>query len=40
LLKKNTPFVWTPLLQQSFDHLKQAFISAQVLALSDFTKEF
>jgi hypothetical protein len=40
LLKNNTPFVWTPLLQQSFDHLKQAFISAPVLALSDFTKEF
>jgi hypothetical protein len=40
LLKKNTPFVWTPLLQQSFDHLKQALISAPVLALPDFTKEF
>jgi hypothetical protein len=32
--------VWTPLLQQSFDHLKQALISAPVLALPDFTKEF
>ncbi|CAO2200139.1 unnamed protein product [Urochloa humidicola] len=40
LLKKNTPFIWTEQLQQSFDSIKQALISAPVLALPDFTKEF
>jgi hypothetical protein len=40
LLKKNTPFVWTPALQESFDTLKTALVEAPVLALPDFTKPF
>jgi hypothetical protein len=40
LLKKNTLFHWTPLLQTSFDTLKQALVTAPVLALPDFTKGF
>jgi len=40
LLKKNTLFHWTPQLQTSFDTLKQALVTAPVLALPDFTKGF
>jgi hypothetical protein len=40
LLKKGASFVWTPTVQQSFEALKQALISAPVLALPDFSKEF
>lgn len=40
LLKKNTQFLWTPQLLQCFDNLKQALVSALVLALPDFNKEF
>jgi hypothetical protein len=40
LLKKNTIFLWTPQHQQCFGTLKQALISAPVLALLDFTKGF
>lgn len=40
LLKKNAIFQWTPQLQLSFDTLKQALVSAPVLALPDFTKGF
>lgn len=40
LLKKNAIFQWTPQLQLSFDTLKQALVSALVLALPDFTKGF
>jgi hypothetical protein len=40
LLRKETPFQWGPAQQQSFDELKQALISAPVLALPDFEKPF
>jgi predicted amidophosphoribosyltransferase len=40
LLKKHAIFQWTPQLQLSFDTLKQALVSAPVLALPDFTKGF
>lgn len=39
-LKKNAIFQWTPQLQLSFDTLKQALVSAPVLALPDFTNGF
>lgn len=40
LLKKHTQFQWTPQLQQCFEALKKALISAPVLSLADFSKEF
>lgn len=40
LLKKHAIFQWTPQLQLSFDSLKQALVSAPVLALPDFSKSF
>jgi hypothetical protein len=40
LLKKNTQFIWTTQHKQSFEALKQALISAPVLALPDFSKKF
>jgi hypothetical protein len=40
LLKKYALFVWTQDHQTSFDLLKQALVSAPVLALPDFTKQF
>jgi hypothetical protein len=40
LLRKNTPFVWTCETQASFQALKDALVSAPVLALPDFSKEF
>jgi len=40
LLKKNSVFLWIPQHQQAFDTLKQALISAPVLALPDFSKPF
>lgn len=40
LLKKGVVFSWSPQLQLSFDTLKQALISAPVLALPDFSKAF
>ena len=40
MLKKHVIFQWTPQLQLSFDTLKQALVSAPVLALPDFTKSF
>jgi hypothetical protein len=40
LLKKNGQFLWTPQLQMSFDTLKQALISAPVLALPNFKQPF
>lgn len=39
-LKKNTVFRWTELEQSAFDTLKAALVSAPVLALPDFAKEF
>jgi hypothetical protein len=40
LLKKNTQYSWTPQLQLCFDNLKQALITAPVLALPDFKHPF
>lgn len=40
LLKKNTLFHWTQQHQQCFDTLKEALVSAPVLALPDFSKGF
>lgn len=40
LLKKHALFQWTPQHQLCFDTLKQALVSAPVLALPDFTKSF
>lgn len=40
LLKKGAMFVWTVKIQQSFEALKQALVSAPVLALPNFQKQF
>ena len=40
LLKKGALFVWTSETETAFQALKQALISAPVLALPDFSKEF
>lgn len=40
LLRKNAPFVWTADSQLAFDTLKQALVSAPVLALPDFKVQF
>lgn len=40
LLKKNSVFVWTPTTEASFQTLKRALVSAPVLALPDFSKQF
>jgi hypothetical protein len=40
LLKKHMVFVWTPDHQTTFQLLKQALISAPVLALPDFSQPF
>jgi hypothetical protein len=40
ILKKNTPFLWTPQLQQSFEELKHALVTAPVLSLPNFAKPF
>lgn len=40
LLRKNTPFVWTNDCTIAFEALKQALVSAPVLALTDFKKTF
>lgn len=39
LLKKNTPYIWTPKLHASFDTLKKALVEAPVLALPNFKKQ-
>lgn len=40
LLKKDTPFNWTSLQQQSFEQLKQLLCSEPLLQYPDFTKTF
>lgn len=40
LLKKNQLFVWTSDTQQAFDTLKDKLVSAPVLQLPDFSKQF
>jgi hypothetical protein len=40
LLKKNVPFVWSPVVDDAFQTLKRALIQAPVLALPDFQQEF
>nr|XP_020160005.1 uncharacterized mitochondrial protein AtMg00860-like [Aegilops tauschii subsp. strangulata] len=40
LLKKNSVFVWTPTAEASFQALKKALVTAPVLALPDFSKQF
>ena len=40
LLKKGVPYHWTDVEQQAFVLLKQALVSAPVLALPDFSKTF
>jgi hypothetical protein len=40
LLKKGSPFVWTPDVQKAFDLVKCALTIVPVLALPDFNKQF
>lgn len=40
LLRKGTPFVWSSVTQEAFDLLKQALVSAPILALPQFQKPF
>lgn len=40
LLKKNSTFKWTPTTAQAFEAVKQALISAPVLQLPNFSKQF
>jgi hypothetical protein len=40
LLKKNTMFIWTPEHETAFTTLKQALVTALVLALPNFSKPF
>jgi hypothetical protein len=40
LLKKGSMFVWTPAHDTAFIAIKQALITAPVLALPDFSKQF
>ena len=40
LLKKGTPFAWTPTTQEAFLLLKKAMVEAPVLDIPDFSKSF
>jgi hypothetical protein len=40
LLKKDVPFVWTDITETAFNTLKEALMSAPVLALPNFTQQF
>lgn len=40
MLKNNAVFVWTPDKEAAFQALKEALVTAPVLALSDFKKKF
>jgi hypothetical protein len=40
LLRKGVPYKWTEETQQAFQHIKQALVTAPVLALPDFSKPF
>lgn len=40
LLRKNEPYVWTPVHDEAFATLKHALTTTPVLALPDFTKQF
>lgn len=39
-MRKNTPYVWTSAHEESFTALKNALVSAPVLTLPDFNKQF
>ena len=40
LLKKNVQFQWTPIAEQAFQTLKHQLMTAPVLAVPDFSKQF
>jgi hypothetical protein len=40
LLKQNVKFQWTPECEEAFQNLKQALITAPILAMPDFNREF
>lgn len=40
LLRKRIPFIWSTEADQAFNSLKQALVTAPVLALPDFSKAF
>jgi hypothetical protein len=40
LLKQNVKFKWTPECEEAFQKLKQAFITAPILAMPDFNRDF
>lgn len=40
LLKKGSLFVWTPAHDNAFETLKSALVSAPILALPNFNKQF
>jgi hypothetical protein len=40
LLKQNVKFKWTPQCEEAFQNLKQALITAPILAMPDFNTDF